>query len=77
MLTAALTAAVAGLLALFGVKPGRYLVFVAIGIKIVIVAVPLIFGARWLRRRAEPKAADPSTTPTTTPPKPTLPPPGV
>ena len=51
MLTAGITAAIAALLSLFGVKPGAYLVGVAIGVKIVIVGVGLVFGARWLQRR--------------------------
>jgi hypothetical protein len=56
MLTAGITAAVAGVLSLFGIKPGPYLVGVAIGVKITIVAISLVFGARFLRRRAEAKS---------------------
>jgi len=51
MLTAGITAAVAGLLSLFGIKPGPYLVGVAIVVKIIVVAVSLTFGARWWRRK--------------------------
>ena len=56
MLTAAITAAVAAVLSLFGVKPGAYLVGVAIGVKLVVVACSLMFGARLLKRRAAAKA---------------------
>ena len=56
MLTAAITAGVAGLLSLFGVKPGSYLVGVAIGVKIALVVVGLVFGARLVRRRAKEKS---------------------
>jgi hypothetical protein len=51
MLTAAITAAIGGLLSLFGIKPGAYLVGVAIGVKILVVAAGVIFGSRFLRRR--------------------------
>ena len=57
MLTAGITAAVAGLLSLLGVKPGPYLVGVAIGVKIALVAIGLIFGARLFRRRPAVKAS--------------------
>jgi len=53
MLTAAITAGIAGLLSLFGVKPGSYLVGVAIGVKVVLVAIGVVFGARFVRRRAK------------------------
>jgi uncharacterized membrane protein HdeD (DUF308 family) len=56
MLTAGITAAVAGVLSLFGVKPGPYLVGVAIGVKLVIVGVGLLVGARLMRKRAAAKA---------------------
>ena len=56
MLTAAITGAVAGLLALFGIKPGPYLVGVAVVVKIAIVVVGMTYGARWMRRRAAAKA---------------------
>jgi hypothetical protein len=57
MLTAAITAAVAGVLSLFGIKPGAYLVGVAIGVKVTIVLLGLVFGARFFKRRAAAKAA--------------------
>jgi hypothetical protein len=56
MITAGITAAVAAVLALFGIRPGPYLVGVAIGVKITIVAVGLIFGARFFRRRTAAKS---------------------
>ncbi|MES1205291.1 MAG: hypothetical protein ABUS79_05080, partial [Pseudomonadota bacterium] len=59
MLTAAITAAVAAVLSLFGIKPGPYLVGVAIGVKITIVLVSLLVGARLMRRRAAAKAPPP------------------
>jgi uncharacterized membrane protein HdeD (DUF308 family) len=56
MLTAGITAAVAGLLSLFGIKPGAYLVGVAIGVKLVLVGLAVVFGGRLLesRRRKKP-----------------------
>ena len=51
MLTAGITAAIAAILGVFGIKPGAYLVGVAIGVKICIVAASVLFGARWMRRR--------------------------
>jgi ABC-type transport system involved in cytochrome bd biosynthesis fused ATPase/permease subunit len=53
MLTAAITAAVAAVLSLFGIKPGAYLAVVALVIKLIIVAVGLYFGAKLARRRAD------------------------
>jgi hypothetical protein len=55
MLTAGITAAVAGLLSLFGIRPGAYLVGVAIGVKLTIVALSVTFGARILKKRAAAK----------------------
>ena len=55
MLTAGITAAVAGLLSLFGIRPGAYLVGVAIGVKLTIVALSVTFGARLLKKRAAAK----------------------
>jgi hypothetical protein len=52
MITAGITASVAALLSLFGIKPGAYLVGVAIAVKVTLVAVGLVFGSRILRRRA-------------------------
>jgi uncharacterized membrane protein HdeD (DUF308 family) len=56
MLTAGITAAIAGLLSLFGIKPGAYLVGVAIGVKLVLVGLAVVFGGRLLesRRRKKP-----------------------
>ena len=51
MITAGITAAVGGLLSLWGVKPGAYLVGVAIGVKILVVVCGVTFGSRFLRRR--------------------------
>jgi amino acid transporter len=52
MITAAITAAIAAILGLFGIKPGPYLVGVAITVKVIIVALTAIFGARWAAKRA-------------------------
>jgi|GEM_PF-2893838 len=57
MITAGITAAIAGLLSLLGIKPGAYLVGVAIGVKILVVGVGVVLGARVMRRRASPVAA--------------------
>ena len=59
MITAGITASVAALLSLFGIKPGAYLVGVAIAVKVTLVAVGLIFGARIMRRRAAAQASPP------------------
>jgi amino acid transporter len=67
MLTAAITAAITAILGLFGVKPGTWIVGVAIGVKIVIVAVTLIFGARFVQKR------NAAAVPPETPPPPTRP----
>jgi len=63
MLTAGITAAVAGVLSLFGIKPGPYLVGVAIGVKLTIVAVGLLVGARLMRKRAAANAQASDTDP--------------
>ena len=55
MITAAITAAIAAILGLFGIKPGPYLVGVAIVVKVIIVGLTLLFGARWAKRRAAAK----------------------
>ncbi|MEP6653423.1 MAG: hypothetical protein ABJA82_08700 [Myxococcales bacterium] len=70
MLTAAITAAVAAVLSLFGVKPGAYLVGVAIGVKLVVVACSLMFGARLLKRRAAIKGQVAAEAAAKTPPDP-------
>jgi hypothetical protein len=56
MITAAITAAVAAVLSLFGIKPGPYLVGVAIGVKVTLVVVGVLFGARIMKRRNQAKA---------------------
>ena len=56
MITAAITAAIAGILAYFGVKPGVYLAGVAIVVKILVVAS--IMGAMWWRQRAAQRKVD-------------------
>lgn len=53
MITAAITAAVGGMLSLFGIKPGPYLLGVAIGVKILVVLTGVVFGSRFLRRRGQ------------------------
>ena len=53
---AAITAIVAAVLSLFGIKPGPYLVGVAIVVKVIVVGVGVILGARVMRRRAAAKA---------------------
>jgi hypothetical protein len=57
MITAAITAAIGGVLAFFGVKPGPYLVGVAAAVKVLIVVTTLVFGTRWVRRRDAAAAA--------------------
>jgi len=56
VITAAITAAIAGILAYFGVKPGVYLAGVAIVVKILVVAS--IMGAMWWRQRAAQRKVD-------------------
>ncbi len=46
MLTAALTAAIAAVMSFFGVKPGPYLVVVAVVLKLLIVALGLFIAWR-------------------------------
>ena len=62
MITAGVTAAVAAVLTAFGVKPGPYLVGVAVGVKLTLVAAALVVGGRLVRRprRAEPPPAPPA-----------------
>jgi hypothetical protein len=57
VLTAALTAAIASILSLFGIKPGPYLVVVAAVVKGMIILVGLLLGAKVVRKRAKAKAA--------------------
>ena len=63
MLTAAITAAIAAILNFFGIEPGPYLVGVAIGVKIVIVAAGVLLGARVVKKRARLAAERPPETP--------------
>ncbi len=58
MITAGITAAVGGLLSLFGIAPGPYLVGVAIVVKITVVIAGIGVGARLVKRRAAAKLAD-------------------
>jgi hypothetical protein len=51
VITAAITAAVAAVLALFGIKPGAYLVVVAGVVKAVIVIIGLLLGRKLLKAR--------------------------
>jgi hypothetical protein len=55
--TAAITAAVAAVLAFFGIKPGPYLVVVAVVVKVLIVLTGLFLASRVIRR-ARRAAAD-------------------
>lgn len=66
MITAGITATVAAVLSLFGVKPGAYLVGVAIAVKVTLVAVGLLFGARIMRRRAAAQVSPPGGASTAT-----------
>jgi hypothetical protein len=66
MITAGITATVAAILSLFGVKPGAYLVGVAIGVKVTLVAVGLVVGARIMRRRAAAQVSPPAEASTAT-----------
>lgn len=62
MITAAITTAVAFILNLFGIKPGPYLIGVAVGVKIVIVGLGVLLGARFVRRREAKLAAQQAAT---------------
>jgi hypothetical protein len=55
--TAAITGAIAAILSLFGIKPGPYLVGVAIVVKAIIVGVGLLIGLRMSKRRKQAPAA--------------------
>lgn len=54
MITAAITAAVAAILAYFGIKPGVYLAGVAVAAKILVVG-SIAFAMWWRQRRAQQK----------------------
>jgi hypothetical protein len=51
MLTSAITAAIAAVLSFFGIPPGPYLVGVAIGVKVTIMAVIALLGWRALKKK--------------------------
>jgi hypothetical protein len=73
VLTAGITAAVAAILAIFGIKPGPYLVVVAAVVKGLIVVLALLLGRRVLRGRAaagRPKPSEESPPPSPEPPSP-------
>jgi hypothetical protein len=50
VLTAAITAAIAWILSLFGIKPGPYLVVVAAVVKGIIILVGVLLGAKAVKR---------------------------
>lgn len=58
MITTAITGAIGAVLAFFGVAPGPYLGAVWIAVKLVMVALALLFGARALaQKKAAPALA--------------------
>jgi hypothetical protein len=59
MITAAITAAVAAVLALFGIKPGPYLIVVAAVVKGVIILGAVLLGRKLLKTREGEKPAAP------------------
>lgn len=61
MLTSAITAAVAAILSFFGIPPGPYLVGVAIGVKVTIVAIVALLGWRTLQKKKKEEAAPPKS----------------
>ncbi len=67
MLTAAITAAIAWILSLFGIKPGPYLVIVAGVVKGIIILVGVLLGAKVVRKRAKAKHAAEAQAPQTPP----------
>jgi uncharacterized membrane protein SirB2 len=66
VLTTAITAGIASILSFFGIPPGPYLAGVWIGVKIVVVLVVMLVGAKALRKRQ--KAAGAATAPPTSAP---------
>jgi hypothetical protein len=59
MLTAAITAAIAAILSLFGIKLSvTHLVGVAIVVKVIIVMTGVLLSLKWARRRREKAAAE-------------------
>lgn len=67
MITAAITAAVGAILSLFGVKPGKYLIGVAVVVKGIIVVLGLLAASRVARRLREKQAAAQSSAPPDSP----------
>ncbi|HZF48213.1 MAG TPA: hypothetical protein VE093_06170 [Polyangiaceae bacterium] len=61
MLTSAITAAVAAILSFFGIPPGPYLVGVAIGVKVTIVAIVALLGWRTLQKKKKKEASPPES----------------
>jgi hypothetical protein len=59
MITAAITAAVAAVLALFGIKPGPYLIVVAAVVKGLIILGAVLLGRKLLKTREGEKPAAP------------------
>jgi hypothetical protein len=60
MLTSAITAAVAAILSFFGIPPGPYLVGVAVGVKVTIVATIALLGWRTLQKKKKKEAKEAS-----------------
>jgi hypothetical protein len=57
VLTAAITAAIGWILSQFGIKPGPYLVVVAGGVKVIIILVGVLLGAKAVQKRVKAKEA--------------------
>jgi hypothetical protein len=57
VLTAAITGAIAWILSLFGIKPGPYLVGVAVVVKVIIVLCGVLLGAKAVQKRVKAKEA--------------------
>jgi hypothetical protein len=74
VITAAITAAIAAVLALFGIKPGPYLVVVAGVVKVLVVLVGVLLGRKvWKARAARTQAAPPDALTPPVPPPPARP----
>jgi hypothetical protein len=63
VITAAITAAVAAILAVFGIKPGAYLVVVAGVVKGILVLGAVLLASRVARRARRSQAVPPPTPP--------------
>jgi hypothetical protein len=59
VITAAITGAIAAVLALFGIKPGPYLAVVAVVVKVLVVLAGMLIARRVLRRREKPEEPHP------------------